>query len=66
MLIKPNHNLGAPNFVTTSYTIIGGTFKLETVQKSELNRAKPQEVKDNSLKLSQNTKSAKHSYLLPH
>ena len=54
MLIKPNHNLGAPNFVTTSYTIIGGTFKLETVQKSELSRAKPQEVKDNSLKLSQN------------
>ena len=39
-------------FVVTSKTIIAGTFKLATVQKCQLNQAKPQEIKDNSYILS--------------
>ena len=42
-------------FVATAKTIVAGTFKLaKCVKKCQLNRAKPWEVKDNSLKLSQN------------
>ena len=54
MLCRGNNSV--PNtFVATAKAIIAGTFKLaKCAKKCQLNRAKPREVKDNSLKLSQN------------
>ena len=54
-------------FVSASKTIIGRTFRLETMQKKcQSNREKSREVKSNSYKLSKtNGKSAKHNSYLP-